>query len=155
MLNPNSQAGEGALGQDVAAESGPLGWLPRLVLREVRLGQRLAHYTALNRLPAALRWLEQETGSAIELDRPEVLWRASGLRRPSLVAQLTAPRLATRLAIGVEIPLAHTIVDRLLGFDRPLAETRLQLTPVEWGIWTFLVLRSSRLSEFPPGRVSQ
>jgi flagellar motor switch protein FliN len=33
-------------------------------------------------------------------------------------------------------------VDRLLGFDRTFAESRLQLTPVEWGIWTFLILRA-------------
>jgi len=31
-------------------------------------------------------------------------------------------RLATRLAIGIENALAHTIVDRLLGFVRPFAE---------------------------------
>jgi len=55
--------------------------------------------------------------------------------------QLTAPRLGTKLAVGIEVPLAHTIVDRMLGFDRAFAESRLQLTPVEWGIGTFLALR--------------
>jgi type III secretion system YscQ/HrcQ family protein len=44
--------------------------------------------------------------------------------------------------LGIEIPLAHSIVDRMLGFDRPFAESRLQLTPVEWGVWSFLVLRA-------------
>ncbi len=76
------------------------------------------------------------------IERPEVLWRASGVGRPGLIIQLTAPRLGTRLALGVEIPLAHQIVDRLLGFDRPFAQSRLQITPVEWGIWSFLVLRA-------------
>ena len=65
-----------------------------------------------------------------------------GVNRPGMIAQFTAPRLATRLAIGIENALAHTIIDRLLGFDRPFAESRLQLTPVEWGVWTFLVLRA-------------
>ncbi len=45
------------------------------------------------------------------------------------------------MAIGIENGLAHAVVDRLLGYDRALAESRLQLTPVEWGIWTFLILR--------------
>ena len=72
---------------------------------------------------------------------------------PDWSRQLTAPRLATRLAMGVEIPLAHAIVDRLLGFDRPFAETRLQLTPVEWGVWTFLVLRA--LDSFDAAEASQ
>ncbi len=59
-----------------------------------------------------------------------------------MIAHLTVPHLATRLAIGIENALAHAVVDRLLGFDRTFAETRLQLTPVEWGIWTFLILRA-------------
>jgi flagellar motor switch/type III secretory pathway protein FliN len=62
--------------------------------------------------------------------------------RPGLIVQFTVPRLATRVALGIEIPLAHHVVDRLLGFDRPFAESRLQITPVEWGIWSFLVLRA-------------
>ena len=70
-----------------------------------------------------------------------MVWRASGLGRPGLIIQLTAPRLGTRLALGIEIPLVHHFVDRLLGFDRPFAQSRLQITPVEWGIWSFLVLR--------------
>ena len=85
---------------------------------------------------------EMRSGIPIAIDRPEILWRASGLGRAGLVAQMTAPRLATRLAIGIETPLAHAIVDRLLGFDRSFAESRLQLTPVEWGVWTFLFLRA-------------
>jgi len=123
-------------------DSDPFGGLPRLPLRQVRLERRLAEWGHGGRLPLPLRWLEEGTGAPITLDRPEILWRASGLRRPSLVAQLTAPRLATRLALGIEIPLAHTVVDRLLGFDRLLAESRLQLTPVEWGVWSFLILRA-------------
>jgi flagellar motor switch protein FliN len=124
------------------SESEVFGWLPQLALPQVRLEQRLSRWSEGARLPRALDWLEQGTGAAIRLDRPEVLWRASGLRRPSLVAQLTLPRLGARLALGIELPLAHTIVDRLLGFDRPFAESPLQLTPVEWGVWSFLVLRA-------------
>ena len=59
-----------------------------------------------------------------------------------MIAHLTAPRLVKRLAIGIENALAHAVVDRLLGYDRAFAESRLQLTPVEWGIWTFLILRA-------------
>jgi len=140
---PDSQDALGVAGlANPSVDPEPFGRLPRLELRQVRLERRLAHWSRDGRLPISLKWLEEGVGAAITLERPEVLWRASGLRRPSLVAQLTAPRLATRLALGIEIPLAHAVVDRLLGFDRPFAESRLQLSPVEWGVWTFLILRA-------------
>jgi len=91
-----------------------------------------------------------------EIGRPEIVWGASGLGRPGLIAQLRWPRLNTRLALGLEVPLAHAVVDHLLGYDRPFAESRLQLTPVEWGVWTYLVVRSleefERVSQGDPGR---
>ena len=62
-----------------------------------------------------LNRLRNDIGAPIAIDRPEILWRASGLGRAGLVAQMTTARLATRLAMGIEIPLAHTIVDRLLS----------------------------------------
>jgi flagellar motor switch protein FliN len=124
-----------------AADADPFGWLPRVERKHVRLEGWLARQTGAGRLPPALFWLEEWTSTQIAVARPEVLWRPSGLNRPGLVAQLTAPRLGTRVGIGIETPLAHVIVDRLLGFERQLGESRLQLTPVEWGIWTFLFLR--------------
>ena len=63
--------------------------------------------SAMARFPPVLDWLQNEIGIPIVIDRPEILWRASGLGRAGLVAQLTAPRLATRIAMGIEIPLAH------------------------------------------------
>ncbi len=125
-----------------AADSGPFGWLPRRSAREIRLERWLASWSRDGRVPPFLDWLQAGCGGSIVLKPPEIYWRASGLNRPGLIAQLTAPRLAGRLAIGIENAPAHTIVDRLLGFDRPFAESRLQLTPVEWGIWTFLILRA-------------
>jgi flagellar motor switch protein FliN len=124
------------------AEGELFSWLPKLVLRQVRLERVLSRLSEPGKLPSSLSWLEKGAGTAIAMEPPEVLWRASGLGRPCLVAQLSAPRLGTRLGLGIEVPLAHTLVDRLLGFDRSLAETRLQLTPVEWGVWTFLILRA-------------
>jgi type III secretion system YscQ/HrcQ family protein len=126
---------------DPAGVAEPLGWLPRLSAREVRLDRWLSAWGRDGRLPPSFHWLEAG-GPAISIERPEVLWRASGLNRPGLIAQFHAPRLSTRLGLGIENALAHAIVDRLLGFDRPFAESRLQLTPVEWGVWTFLVLRA-------------
>ena len=109
---------------------------------QVRLERWLSSWGRDGRVPPFLDWLEAGCGRGIALKPPEVHWRAAGLNRPGMIAQFTAPRLATRLAIGIENALAHTIVNRLLGFDRPFAESRLQLTPVEWGVWTFLVLRA-------------
>ena len=134
---------EAVVPTESAGDSEPLGWLPRLSTRQVRLERWLSSWSRDGRIPPFLDWLEAGCGGAITVKRPEILWRAAGLNRPGLIAQLTAPRLATRLAIGIENALAHTVVDRLLGFDRPFAESRLQLTPVEWGVWTFLILRAS------------
>jgi flagellar motor switch protein FliN len=123
------------------ADAGPLGSLPRVERKQLRVERVVTRWNAGNRLPAALRWLEEWTCAEIAVLGPEILWRASGLNRTGLVAHLSAPQLATRMALGVEIPLAHAVVDRLLGFNRSMGESRLQLTPVEWGIWTFLILR--------------
>ncbi|MDR3634170.1 MAG: FliM/FliN family flagellar motor switch protein [Isosphaeraceae bacterium] len=84
-------------------------------------------------------------------DRVEVLWRASGLKRSGLVAQFSWPRYATKFALGLENPLAHALVDRLLGYNRAEEESRLQLTPVEWGILTFVVARSLQELATEPG----
>jgi len=133
-------AAAGPIGPATASQ--PFDGLPRLSARQVRLERWLTAWHRDGRLPAFLAWLEEGTGGAIVLERPEILERASGLNRPGLIAQLVVPRLSARLAIGIENALAHAIVDRLLGFDRPFAESRLQLTPVEWGVWTFLFLRA-------------
>ena len=114
------------------------GELPTLTRHQVRLLRRLARWSEPGQLPAKLSWLEEWLGKPFEIGFPEVLERPSGLMRAGLVAQLSLPEFGTRIGIGVETPLAHAVVDRLLGFNRPFAETRLQLSPVEWGIWTFL-----------------
>ena len=142
IVNPDSQEELDAAesrGGPVAGE--PFDWLPRLGRAQVRLERLLARWIPEGRLPDALGWLEEATGEEVRVERAEVVWRASALGRPGLIIQLTAPRLGTRLAVGIEIPLAHHWVDRLLGFDRPFAQSRLQITPVEWGIWSFLTLR--------------
>jgi hypothetical protein len=90
-------------------------------------------------------------GVEVETDRFEVRWRASGLARPGAIAQLSWPRHATRIGLGIEPPMAHAIVDRLLGHDRPAAEGRLQVTPVEWGILAFVLARGLERLERMPG----
>ena len=126
MLEPDSEVAHGmAASVATTIDGDPMGGLPRLSLRQLRLERVLAEWSPAGRLPPPLRWLEEWTGAAITVDRPEILWRASGLRRANLIAQFTAPRLGTHLALGIEIPLAHAMVDRLLGFDRRLGESRL------------------------------
>jgi flagellar motor switch protein FliN len=142
IANPDSRdgLGEGA-SPDPGGAAEPFDWLPRLSRVQVRLERLLARWSPEGRLPRSLSWLEAATGTQVRLERAEVVWRASAVGRPGLIIQLTAPRLGTRLAVGVELPLVHHWVDRLLGFDRPFAQSRLQITPVEWGIWSFLALR--------------
>ena len=128
----------------------PFDWLPRLSARKAagwNAGWRGRRATA--GFPRPWNGWRSAAAGASTVDRPEVFSRTSGLKRPGMIAHLTVPRLATRLAIGIENALAHAVVDRLLGFDRSFAESRLQLTPVEWGIWTFLILRALDGMESP------
>ena len=71
--------------------------------------------------------------------------------RTGVVAPLVWPRLSTRLGIGLETTAAHAVVDRLLGFDRPIEASRLQVTPVEWGILTYTLAESLRTLRDRPG----
>ncbi|HEV3121222.1 MAG TPA: FliM/FliN family flagellar motor switch protein [Isosphaeraceae bacterium] len=140
---------EGVVAIEVAViDAGPFGELPYLTGREVRLHERLDHLRANPSLAAALGWLSESTGAELLTDRVNVQWRAAGVKRPGVVAQLSWPRFSTRLALGIETPLAHALVDRLLGYERLPEEGRLQVTPVEWGILTFVVAETiSRLDE--------
>ncbi len=117
-------------------------WLPRLSARQARLEESLARWTGEQAAAHWLGWLVDSLKLTPDIGRPEILWRASGLGRPGLIAQFRWPALNTRLALALEVPLAHAVVDHLLGYDRPFAESRLQLTPVEWGVWTYLIARS-------------
>jgi type III secretion system YscQ/HrcQ family protein len=123
-------------------DAGPLGWLPRLSRRQARLDERWARLSTAAAGHSAFHWLDEALGTRTGAQRPELLWRASGLLRPGLVAQFHWPSRRTRLALGIETTLAHAIVDRLLGFERTDAEARRQLTPVEWGVLTFVVART-------------
>ncbi len=145
LETPDADSGPGAPDLRDLAGSPPAelwSWLPRLASRQVRLEASLACWTGAGRALDWLGWNLESLDEDLELGRPEILWRASGLRRPGLIAQLRATALHTRLAVGVEVAVAHAIVDRLLGHNRPFAESRLQLTPVEWGVWTYLLLRA-------------
>lgn len=123
------------------AEFGPLGPLPQLSRRQVQWEQRLARFLPGGRLPTTSFGFAEVFGPVSSSTPAEVLWRPSGLGRAGLVAQLSWPRLATRLAFGIETQVAHALVDRLLGDARPSPEGHLQLSPVEWGVLTFLIAR--------------
>jgi type III secretion system YscQ/HrcQ family protein len=125
------------------ADAGPLGLLPLVGRHQVRLEERFARLVqgrgGARTLPLA--WLAERLGPNLSVAPPELLWRVSGLRRPGLVAQMAWPSRRTHLGLGIGTPLAHAIVDGLLGFERTDAESRRQLTPVEWGILTFVIAR--------------
>ncbi len=146
MPDPGS-SGEVPIPSPSVVDAGPLGPLPRVALHQVRFEARLARLNSGAGIGPAIGWLVRRLGTAIEVRRPEVTWRASGLRRAGLTAQFTWPRLATRFAVGLETPIAHAVVDRLLGFDRLPVEGRLPLSPVEWGILTYAVSETARRLE--------
>ncbi len=123
-------------------DAGPLGPLPRLSGRAVRLRDALEHSRLGARLEASLRWLSEPLGDSIEVGSMEVHDGPSGLQRAGVVARLSSARHSTRLACGLEAPLAHALVDRLLGFERFSGEEQLQVTPVEWGILGCLLARA-------------
>ena len=115
--------------------------LAQLSRRSLELERRVEAWRESSAVRGAFAWLERG-GPAVSFDRPEVEFRPSGMGRPGLVAQFRWPKLRTRLALGVEVPIVHAVVDGLLGFDRPFEDVRHQTTPVEWGVWTYLVVRA-------------
>jgi type III secretion system YscQ/HrcQ family protein len=144
---PESWDSSSPLGRPVV-DAGPLGLLPRLNRRQVRLEQRLGLTGSRLGPGGLLAGVANLLGEQLDADRFEVYWRGAGLGRPGAIAHLTWPRLSTRVGFGLEPPLAHALVDRLLGFDRLPAEERLQVTPVEWGILSFVLARAlDRLDE--------
>ncbi len=115
----------------------PLGDLPRLSSRQVEFDRRV------RRLGDREEWARRLLpGLPIEVGLTELVWRATGLSRPGLVAQFAWPRLDVRVGLGLETPITHAIVDQLLGFERLPAEGYRQVSPVEWGIMTFVLARA-------------
>ena len=115
----------------------PLGGLPRLASRQVAIDRIIRRVESLGTLAELLL-----PELPIELGTRETIWRASGLNRSGVTAQLAWPRLDARLGVGVETPLAHAVADHLLGFSRLAAEGHRQITPVEWGILAFIFARA-------------
>ena len=149
LEGPDVWKASGSLGRP-SVEAGPLGELPSLTRRQVRLEARFGPYNSKAGPGGLLGRIAALFGEGSPADRFEVHWRGAGLSRPGVVAQLNWPRLSTRVGLGIEPPLAHALVDRLLGFDRLPAEGRLQVTPVEWGILSFVMARAlDRLEETP------
>jgi type III secretion system YscQ/HrcQ family protein len=123
---------------------------PRLGAIASRLAGSLGRGGGGSAVAALLEPLTAPVGLDVRVGPPEVLDRPAGLTRPGVVAQLAWPRLGMRVGLGIEVPLAHALVDALLGFDRRPGEERLQVTPVEWGVLTFALARAlGRLAERP------
>lgn len=133
-------------------DAGPLGPLPRLSSRQARFEARMRRLESGGWVREAFARLAGPGAAATEVGRPEVQWRAAGLRRTGVVVQLGWPRLAARVAVGFDSAIAHAVVDRLLGFDRTPAEGRLSVSPVEWGVLTYAAADAlDRLTSGPRG----
>ena len=123
------------------ASPSPLDDLLRVERKAARRDTFLRREPVPSFLKAAMASVLGPIGLEPEIGAPEVLDRAAGIGRPGVVAQFFRPGLGTRFALGLEVPLAHALVDRLLGFHRFDGQDRLQVTPVEWGLLTFLAAR--------------
>ena len=115
----------------------PLGDLPRLDGRGLAARTRLARGGGFGPVVEGLL-----ADVPIEVGAAEVLDRGSGLARAGIVAQLVWPRLDARVGLGLETPLAHAVVDHLLGYAATAGTSLRQVTPVEWGILAFVAARA-------------
>jgi flagellar motor switch protein FliN len=115
----------------------PLSDLPQLRSSQMRFERRTRGLAEINDLARRLL-----PGIAIKIGAGEVTDRPTGINRPGVIAQLAWPRLDTRIGVGIETLVAHALVDQLLGFERLPAENYRQITPVEFGVLTFLLARS-------------
>lgn len=120
------------------APAGPLENLPKLSGLQVKLGRRVRDAAGAGPWRDALAWLAPSLGDGLEVGTPEILWRPSGVRRPGAIVHLGWPRLGARLGLGIEVPLAHAVVDAALGYERMPGEDRLPISSVEWGVWTYI-----------------
>src|SRR4051812_31311738 len=112
LLTPDPEDGRGpgiAHGSASQDPLDPFAGLPRYTAHQIRLERKLGRWARDHALSSWLDWLEPRIGTAVEIGPPEIIGRASGLGRPGMIAQLRWPARGTRLAIGLEIPLAHAI----------------------------------------------
>ena len=124
--------------------------LPRVTRSQERVAHRLRRFDP-GKLLADLAGVSELTGT---VGPAEVLWRPSGIKRTGVVVQCVWPRFSTRLGLGLDVPLAHEVVARLLGCPSEPDESRLPISPVEWGILTHFFaesLRKLRRNEGPLG----
>jgi flagellar motor switch protein FliN len=143
-------SGEAVLPRGViSASAGPLGELPWVSSRWLRLQHALGERIQPPSIRPWIDWLNEPSGAVLALGTPELLDRPSGLGKPGLFAQLTHTESATRIGLGLETPLVHALVDRLLGFTRQPGEERLPVTPIERGLIAYVLARS--LAEGPAG----
>lgn len=125
---------------------GPLADLPRLSSLATRLGRWVGRLGDLGPLATEL-----VSGPPIAVGPAEVLPRRAGQGRSGVVATLAWTRLGTRVGLGIETPVAHAIVDGLLGSARPAVELIRPVTPVEWGVLGFVVARALTRLDARPG----
>lgn len=119
----------------------PLSNLPQVTSRFVSCDHAIRRFQGRPEWKPWLDWLGHDFLSGWSAGDLEVVGRPAGLHRGGVVAHWSWPRFQSRFGIGIEVPLVHAVVDRLLGYERGPGATHDQITPVEWGIWTYLLQR--------------
>ena len=116
-------------------------WLPRLPARQVRLEARLAAVgdRRLGRDPGSTGLARNSAMPSRAGQAGDRLARIRTSSGPGLIAQLRWPRLADAAwPWDWKFPwLTPSSISCSATIGR-FAESRLQLTPVEWGVWSYL-----------------
>ena len=133
---------------DIVA-SAPKPWLgqdlPLIDRHSEMIRSRLRHLSSTPALAELLSSFQNETGLSLAHEGPMVADRPSGLKRVGITIQWFCPAVGTRIGLGLETPLAHRVIDRVLGHPRSDAQHHLPTTPVEWGFWTVLAAKLTDL----------
>lgn len=86
----------------------------------------------------AVAWITDHLGTALEIGGCEWSFELVGSPEAGVTARVSRSGGSSPVGLGLEMPLAHTLIDALLGSPRNPGAERRQFTPVEWGLLTYI-----------------